>query len=584
MKRPNLKIFLLTALMIFSVSQEGNGFSVAPTKLEAINCYNGKCQNNMAPRLKWKVLNNSYFEVQIFFYGTSIPDKCGDIITKDSSFCDKSITTTPYLVPIDILESNKKYKWRVRALNENGEEESPFSDPKSFSVSKICMVGTDKIDMDCDGIPDIAEKKLGTQSDKKTLFVKPIDESGGYWAEFINLFKDDSRPGFAKIPQFEDAGIEVVVIGAPGHDLYKRFSCPVDDNPSDDICKDYSPLENYSYNPSVIDDDIKTWLDSQNNPVLPDGKLPCDIMIIKQHEKTGSLKNGHTYLGKINTAIKYIPEAKFTWSWDIRGRISPDNCKFPDHCYGIPIIYTYPLDMYFKEGAYETIKIGQPSINSITHCDSATTGTDCTKLSPLNLKDEEELHPPLAYSNNNSDTVEFSPFGMDGTGEIIYIPSTDKIISGVEVHDYYKIHIVKDIDITNIFRHIGASVEIAFNNNDPSKIISIDKENDTVHKTVFIDNSDRTVYIKSYSKEDVKRKTIVHEMGHALMLGDDTDHCSNPQCVMYGNPIDWEPSKFGGPLPLCEVNEKGEKINCCEHRKRGSLDIRAVGRVYNSTY
>ncbi len=552
--------------MIFGVSQEGNSLSAAPENLKVVNCLNRPCDDNVAPRLRWKSLNYSNFEIQIFLNGSKILGECGNIITNDSYFCDKSVTSIPYIVPIDILKRNTKYKWRVRALDENGEEISFFSEPHNFETLEICREGTDIKDMDCDGIPDVIEKEvLGTSPDMKTLFVRPkLKKTEKFWTEFIELFPGDTRKGFVKIPQFENAGIEVVVIGKPD---------PEDLTP----WHTYERFDNLDYNPAEPDEGLNNYHLANEKPVLPDGLLPCNIMEIERHEKlAASNYNGHTYLGIINTAINEHLTGKHTWSWDVKGDNARDKSATGGKHYGIPKIYNYPLDMYFKEGAYEKIKIGQPTINNITRCDGSPPSS-CTKLSPLNLIDKSELQPPLVFNNEGSDTVEFAPFGMDGNGKIVYMPTISN-----EGHNYYTISVVKDIHIIRNTSSTVATVEIVPYNNNPSKMILLDKIDDTVHKTVFIDDSDQIVYIKAYTRDDVIRRTIVHEMGHALMTGSNSDHCSNPQCIMYENTIDWEPHDFNNSP--CKMDKNGNSINCCNHRRGGSLDIRAIGRVYNTPH
>jgi predicted Zn-dependent protease len=56
-------------------------------------------------------------------------------------------------------------------------------------------------------------------------------------------------------------------------------------------------------------------------------------------------------------------------------------------------------------------------------------------------------------------------------------------------------------------------------------------------------------------------------MGHALLAGQDTDHCADPDCIMYWGVEDWDLKSFGP--------------GSCEHKNGGDLNIGAYGVVYN---
>jgi hypothetical protein len=74
-----------------------------------------------------------------------------------------------------------------------------------------------------------------------------------------------------------------------------------------------------------------------------------------------------------------------------------------------------------------------------------------------------------------------------------------------------------------------------------------------------------------FNREEVRRRTIVHEMGHALLAASEDDHCANPDCIMYGRVVDWRKLYFGDP-------------GACTHSPGGSKDIRAKGVVHNRVH
>jgi hypothetical protein len=73
-----------------------------------------------------------------------------------------------------------------------------------------------------------------------------------------------------------------------------------------------------------------------------------------------------------------------------------------------------------------------------------------------------------------------------------------------------------------------------------------------------------------YDRDAVLRRTIVHEMGHALLAASENDHCSDPECIMFYAVGDWELKRFGP--------------GNCTHQPGGSKDIRAKGVIHNSIH
>ncbi len=76
--------------------------------------------------------------------------------------------------------------------------------------------------------------------------------------------------------------------------------------------------------------------------------------------------------------------------------------------------------------------------------------------------------------------------------------------------------------------------------------------------------------VTGYDQNTVLRRTIVHEMGHALLAGLDTDHCVDPNCIMYQSVLDWQMHDFGH--------------GACGHQPGGGKDIRVDGIIHNSLH
>ncbi len=81
---------------------------------------------------------------------------------------------------------------------------------------------------------------------------------------------------------------------------------------------------------------------------------------------------------------------------------------------------------------------------------------------------------------------------------------------------------------------------------------------------------------KPYTRDKVLARTIVHEMGHAL-LG--PQHCNNPYCIMYEKTLDWEQRLFGRCLEQDPCNS-----STCFHSPGESRDIRRDGVIHNRSH
>ena len=330
----------------------------------------------------------------------------------------------------------------------------------SFSFMTVSVSGSPWVTADDDGddIPNGEEDILGTNPDKKTLFVRPkkqnSDGSYIYWEEFIKQLFPDSRPGFANIPAFTEADIEIVVIGC----------CP--NPPCNPPCHpDYPQFDKFDYDPAT-----------DNNPAAYENYPHCDILdVVLAMDKNkigqgvycsyGANNEGHTHFVANNTTmINGTIQLAPVWSWDTKGFTSNQTT----YGYYTPKIFPFPLDNYFTEGAYDSMAIGAQPV--VTVCTEGGCGPGRpNRRSPMNLSGEgPDYGPP-------DDSVEFNQISFDSHGGI-----TSPVIKGDE----------------------------------------------------------------SYQTTVLKR-TIVHEMGHALLAGSQSDHCENPQCIMYKATENWEMLDFG---------------------------------------
>ncbi len=275
-------------------------------------------------------------------------------------------------------------------------------------------------DCDGDGIPDEEEVRFKTNPKVKTLFVIPKvckNRACTYWDGFIALFPD-ARPGFANIPAFTNAGIEIKVI------------------------------EDINYDPAS---------EQRSCHILALLYFPDDFF------RESPRNDGHTF---------FDPYAA-VWSWDTKGYTPSVPNKYG---YKVPEIYGIPLDNYFKEGAYQSIKPGQtPQLPPANSTCSLSQCYDWKYCSPMNLnKNYDPVNGP--FDGLPDDTVEFNPITFD---------KTNKMITSAGGRE------------------------------------------------------------KEYDKDTVLRRTITHELGHAVLTGSNCDHCADPKCIMYQFVLDWEMWDFG---------------------------------------
>jgi hypothetical protein len=377
---------------------------------------------------------------------------------------------TDYAICQQVDVEVKAYKWN--------KPDNPIT--HNFNFQTICP--TPDEDSDGDGISDEAEDKIDTHKNIKTLFVRPKtlvmtlvmkdnDGDGKYediqivpWTGFRDLYPG-SPPGFAAIPAFSDADIEISVIGDGSHP--------------------YAPMRAFDYDPAT---DV-------NKPA-------CDILeVFYLPTKTAEGNDLYCPFGHHNFGHTYFSTIDATWFWDTKGYVPNDqtSAHYLKYQYFTPLLYKFPLDKYFEEGAYDRIAAAEgPRAYSgcgLHQC------YDADNSSPLNVNSGSPVQ------GRPDDKVDFNP--------------------------------------------------ITFN--------SADK------KITFVGN----IPGAQYDKDAVLKRTLVHEIGHALLAASELDHCNDLQCIMYGAVVDWEPRGFGPPSSSGRI---------CTHSPGGSKDIRSPGVVHNRVH
>ncbi|MEA3230920.1 MAG: hypothetical protein U9Q05_04085 [Thermodesulfobacteriota bacterium] len=478
-----------------------------------------------APYFEWNPLDEAEYYILI------VTDNSDKVIHK------KKTQIGNYRMPTNILKNDTKYSWQIKAYaRENGE--SRFSAKRSFTTTN-CHGIPGWPDKDCDGIIDAVETEIiFTDPDSKTLFIKPlkIDSTGDiiYWKEFARLFVNEED--ILNMDQFTAAGIEIIVIGnqANGYD-YKDFN-------------------DWLFDPTKSDSSLASKI-AELNPSLPDALtdlpdyLPCDIMEIvyagaNEYCDRAACHQSGTNAGQISffhceTIVEREIKEVSLWTWDTLALVP--NKERP-HRYFRPEIYPIAFDNYFLQGPYLRLnKNSKPVVlmpvvlsGDLRCIDSPDS---CMRFSPTNLYDADPSLPNpclMAGPANRclsieTDTVEFTPYVFNKEGMITYAPS----------------------DIVFDDMVIGAE----------------------------LDKNTGIATVKPYRYNEVLRRIIVHEMGHALLRIDNRTHCGNSECIMCRYTANWEGLSFG--TKKCKPDEKEYVSDCCEHNQGGLHDIRADGVVNN---
>lgn len=328
----------------------------------------------------------------------------------------------------------------------------------------------------------------------KTLFVRPKCEIGfyryEYWKGFAELFPDPEKPWRAKIPPFENVGIEVVIIGHPEHS--------------------YEPMQSFTYDPAA--DPNKPHCDIMEIVCKGlQGKCPTLDIDCRRGRNSYCASNNHNY------GHSYFDNHEGKWMFDTPGFTPGPLGPFD---YRTPEIFPFALENYFNEGAYLSIAVGQkPPERTVDPLSCPTKQCyDESKHCPNLIQCYDFQHcSPLALNHN--DPINGHPDGNVQFNKITFAKTPDD--------PNYKA-------ITSV----GAKG-------------------------------------KDYDRKTTLRRIVVHEMGHALLEGTESDHCDDPECIMYGSVKDWEMREFGHVSPTGII---------CPHTPGGSKDIRANGVIHNEIH
>ena len=266
------------------------------------------------------------------------------------------------------------------------------------------------------------------------------------------------------------------------------------------------------------------------------GRLPCDILEINYRaedeyvtDTNYNINNGHPYF-----AYKSLPLPAGKWSWDTKGLTpvtttpplegSGDNGEYANwvkYGYFTPSIYTLALKMYFLEGAYAKIFKGEKPFR---YDDNGGSCRDSPNIQCYVLS--EASASPLNL--NDADPVNPPPG-------------------------------VRDLNNDTVEMGIG----LTFNAN----------------AWITSDFPPEEITWTRYSYDQVLKRTIVHELGHALLeRAAGSQHCSAPDCIMSANTLDWELHPFGTKQTDPETHVPLQ----CEHSPGGIYDIRK--KVHNGIH
>lgn len=238
-------------------------------------------------------------------------------------------------------------------------------------------------------------------------------------------------------------------------------------------------------------------------------KPPCDIMEIVYREDHEYCTYGYHNYGHI-----YFDDLEPSWKWDTKGYVRNQATQhYLDHRYFTPWIYDKPLYHYIWEGTYNAIQINEkPKVPAI-----------CDSINPISQQcgSNNELCPtkPIKQCWDFGDLTPTDPDNWS--------PMNRDRDEAVEFNDYITFS-PNYGEITSVGPPWGAD----------------------------------------YDRKKVLIRTIVHEMGHALLAASEADHCADPNCIMYERTLDWELHDFGP--------------GSCTHSQNEIKDIRK--RIHNTLH
>ena len=223
-----------------------------------------------------------------------------------------------------------------------------------------------------------------------------------------------------------------------------------------------------------------------------------------------------------NQGHTYFRSDKEDWCFDTKGyTLDEDDPGSNKKLYGYykPEIYPFALHNYFTEGAYLNIIEGE--IPVITEC----TTSDCDMLthpdhfSPMNLNDTDYMSPSI--------------FTTDAQGNILDYGTVE----------FNSILFCKDGDPQNS-PQCGT-----YQCSEKGEICNVAP-------------APRGT---GYTRKQVLQRTVVHEMGHALLEASNDDHCKDPKCPMFEGVLDWKLYDFGSQNGCTHAMDIPKKIHNTVH-------------------